>query len=130
MDMPLPISSSAMAANAAQAATLMKALSNENRLLVLCHLIEAEEMAVGELVAKIGLSQSALSQHLSKLRDQGLVTYRREAQSLFYRVCDERAASVLVLLHQIFCPDPDSSLSWKSPIARFKRPRNNSSKGD
>ena len=100
------ISPSEMAAAAADASALMKALSNEHRLLILCHLIEADEMTVGELVTKIGLSQSALSQHLAKLRDEGLVTFRREAQNLFYRVCDERAGSVLVLLHQMFCPSP------------------------
>lgn len=83
----------------------MKALSNEHRLLILCHLIAAGEMHVGELVSKIGLSQSALSQHLARLRAEGLVSFRREAQTLFYRVCDERAASLLMLLQQMFCPD-------------------------
>ena len=116
------ISPSAMAAAASDAAALMKALSNEHRLLILCHLIEEHEMPVGELVAKIGLSQSALSQHLAKLRGQGLVTFRRDAQTLFYRVCDERAASVVLLLHQIFCPDPRSGIAWKSPMAR-KQPQ-------
>ena len=94
-----------MANAAADAAALMKALSNEHRLLILCHLIAEDEMSVGELVARVGLGQSALSQHLAKLRNEGLVTFRRESQTLFYRVCDERAASVLVLLHQMFCPD-------------------------
>lgn len=101
------ISPSDMAAAAGSAAALMKALSNEHRLLILCHLIAEEEMSVGELVSKIGLSQSALSQHLAKLRDEGLVTFRREAQMLFYRVRDERAASVLVVLYRLFCPSPD-----------------------
>ena len=96
-----------MAAAASDAAALMKALSNEHRLLILCHLIAEDEMNVSALVSKIGLSQSALSQHLAKLRDEGLVTFRREAQTLFYRVRDERAASVLVVLQQLFCPAPD-----------------------
>lgn len=96
-----------MAAAAGEAAALMKALSNEHRLLILCHLIAREEMSVGELVSMSGLSQSALSQHLAKLREEGLVIYRREAQTLFYRVRDERAGSVLVVLHQLFCPAPD-----------------------
>lgn len=124
------ISPSEMAAGAADAAALMKAFSNEHRLLILCHLIEAEEMTVGELVSKIGLSQSALSQHLAKLRDDGLVTFRREAQTLFYRVCDERAGGVLVLLHQMFCPKPEDGGSGKSRIAPRKRSRNNRSEGD
>jgi DNA-binding transcriptional ArsR family regulator len=106
-----------MASAAADAAALMKALSNEHRLLILCHLIAEDEMSVGELVARVGLGQSALSQHLAKLRNEGLVTFRRESQTLFYRVCDERAAGVLVLLHQMFCPDPEDGAMWKSPMA-------------
>lgn len=104
---PVTISPSDMAAAAADAAALMKALSNEHRLLILCYLIAEGEMSVGELVSKIGLSQSALSQHLAKLRDEELVTFRREAQTLFYRVHDDRAASVLVVLQRLFCPSPD-----------------------
>lgn len=124
------ISPSQMVAAAADAAALMKVLSNEHRLLILCHLIEEEEISVGELVSKIGLSQSALSQHLARLREQGLVTFRRDAQTLFYRVCDERAASVLVLLRQMFCPDPDAGIVGKSPMARAPSPRDKSPKGD
>jgi DNA-binding transcriptional ArsR family regulator len=119
-----------MAAGAGEAAALMKALSSEHRLLILCHLIAQDEMTVGQLVSEIGLSQSALSQHLAKLREQELVTFRRQAQTLFYRVCDERAASVLLLLHQMFCPDPDSGVMWKSPMARSERPRDKCSNGD
>jgi DNA-binding transcriptional ArsR family regulator len=119
-----------MAAAAADAASLMKALSNEHRLFILCHLIDADEMSVGELVERIGLSQSALSQHLAKLRAEGLVTFRRDAQTLYYRVCDERAASVLVLLHQIFCPDPASGITWKSPMVRIDARQDKKSEGD
>jgi DNA-binding transcriptional ArsR family regulator len=90
---------------AARAAGLMRALSNESRLLVLCHLAESEELAVGELVERIGLTQSALSQHLAKLRDEGLVATRKESQTVFYRICDPRARQVLALLHDLFCPD-------------------------
>lgn len=90
---------------AAQAAALLRSLSNESRLLVLCHLVESGELGVGELVSRIGLSQSALSQHLAKLRDEGLVATRKEAQSVFYRICDPRAHQILALLHDIFCPE-------------------------
>lgn len=124
------ISPSDMAAAASDAAALMKALSNEHRLLILCHLIAADELAVGELALKIGLSQSALSQHLAKLRDQGLVTFRREAQTLFYRVCDERASSVLLLLQQMFCPSPERQPAWESPISGIGRRRDKHQKGD
>ena len=108
---------SELSASAADAARLMKALSNEHRLLILCHLIENDEMSVGALVDEIGLSQSALSQHLAKLRAQGLVSYRRESQTLHYRVCDERAATVILLLYDIFCSDPGSKVR-KTPMAR------------
>jgi DNA-binding transcriptional ArsR family regulator len=101
----LLISPSDMAARAGDAAALMKALSNEHRLLILCYLVEAGELPVGELVERIALSQSALSQHLARLREEGLVSFRREAQTLFYRVSDPRAGQVLELLHAIFCRD-------------------------
>ena len=87
------------------AAALLKAMSNECRLLVLCYLVEGGELSVGQLVERIGLSQSALSQHLAKLREQGLVATRKEAQAIYYRVCDPKAGQVLALLHDLFCPD-------------------------
>lgn len=92
-------------AQAAEAVNLLKALANEPRLLVLCHLAEGQELAVGDLAHKVGLSQSALSQHLAKLREQGLVTTRKEAQTVFYSVSDPKALQVLSLLHDLFCPD-------------------------
>src|SRR5688500_4384364 len=90
---------------AAEAAALMKALSNEHRLLVLCHLVSDEPLTVGELVERVGISQSALSQHLARLRAEGLVTFRRDAQTLHYRIADARAAQVLGLLRDLFCPE-------------------------
>ena len=92
-------------AQARNAAALLKAMSNECRLLVLCYLAEDGELSVGQLVARVGLSQSALSQHLAKLREEGLVATRKEAQTVYYRVCDPRAGQVLALLHDLFCPD-------------------------
>lgn len=90
-------------AHAAEAAQFLKLLANEHRLLVLCHLL-AGERSVGALVEEVGLSQSALSQHLARLRDDGLVTFRRQSQTLFYRVSDARAERVLAILKDIFCP--------------------------
>lgn len=92
-------------AQARNAASLLKAMSNECRLLVLCHLAESGELSVGQLVDRIGLSQSALSQHLAKLREEGLVATRKEAQAVFYRVCDPKAGQLLALLHDLFCPE-------------------------
>jgi DNA-binding transcriptional ArsR family regulator len=92
-------------AQAAGAASLMRALSHEHRLLVLCHLVTAGELSVGQLVQRIGGSQSAMSQHLAKLREEGLVATRKEAQTVFYRIGDPRAEQVLALLHDLFCPE-------------------------
>ncbi len=94
-----------LTAKSEDAAALMRALSNGPRLLVMCHLAAAGELPVGALVERVGLSQSALSQHLAKLRDQGLVTFRRQSQSLYYRIEDPRALRVLELLQDIFCPE-------------------------
>jgi DNA-binding transcriptional ArsR family regulator len=95
---------SGLQANAEEAAQLMKLLANEHRLLVLCHLAERGEMTVGALADAVGLSQSALSQHLALLRDDGLVTFRRQAQTIHYRTADPRAVRLLRALKQIFCP--------------------------
>ena len=94
-----------LAARATDAAALLKALSNERRLLILCHLISQDELAAGALAERVGLSQSALSQHLGRLREQGLVAFRRESQTLFYRVSDPRAGQLIALLRDIFCPE-------------------------
>ncbi len=92
-----------LAANADVAANYLKVLANEHRLLILCHLAEEGEMSVNELADAVGLSQSALSQHLARLREDNLVAFRREAQTLHYRVTDRRAVRVMGVLKQIFC---------------------------
>jgi DNA-binding transcriptional ArsR family regulator len=107
----------ALAGKAAAAANLMKTLSSPHRLLILCHLVTANELPAGELSRRVGLSQSALSQHLAVLREEGLVTYRREAQTLHYRVCDPRAAKVLDLLRSIYCPELEPSAAALEPRA-------------
>jgi DNA-binding transcriptional ArsR family regulator len=89
---------------AAEAARLLKLLANENRLLILCRLVAEREMAVGELADAVDLSQSALSQHLAKMREEGLVATRREAQTVFYRIADPNTRRVLALLKDIYCP--------------------------
>jgi ArsR family transcriptional regulator, virulence genes transcriptional regulator len=89
---------------AAEAASLLRLLANENRLLILCRLAVAGEMSVGDLVDAANLSQSALSQHLARMREDGLLATRREAQTIFYRIADPNAARVLALLKSIYCP--------------------------
>ncbi len=94
---------------AGEAARLLRLIANEKRLLVLCHLVGAGEMNVGDLATVVGLSQSALSQHLAKLRQDGLVATRREAQTIHYRLADAKAARVLELLHELYCRPDDAS---------------------
>jgi DNA-binding transcriptional ArsR family regulator len=84
---------------------LLGALASGPRLLMMCHLAAAGELAVGTLVERVGISQSALSQHLARLREQGLVAYRREGQVLRYRIADPRVLRVLEVLHELYCPE-------------------------
>ncbi|MBD5771744.1 ArsR/SmtB family transcription factor [Marinomonas colpomeniae] len=86
-----------------EAAVFLKALSNQNRLMILCHLIE-EELCVTALNEKLPLSQSALSQHLAILRKDGLVTTRRESQTIYYSLGDNRVKELIQTLHRLFCP--------------------------
>ncbi|NOJ44133.1 ArsR/SmtB family transcription factor [Bradyrhizobium australiense] len=94
-----------LAKQAGDAAQLLKMLANEKRLLILCFLAVRGEMTVGELVGVVKLSQSALSQHLAKLRADGLVEFRRTSQTLHYRVADQRTLRLLRVLKEIFCGD-------------------------
>lgn len=91
-----------MRAHVADAARLLKALSNEKRLMLLCLLVEAER-SVGELNARLDLSQSALSQHLAVLRMDGLVTTRREAQTIYYSLAGGPVQRIIATLHGIYC---------------------------
>ena len=92
-----------LAEQAGEAAKLMKLLANERRLLVLCKLTGAGEMTVGALASAVGLSQSALSQHLSLMRAEGLVKFRRESQTLHYSIADPMAERLLSTLREIYC---------------------------
>lgn len=99
-----PATLAALEAKAAEAARLLRLLANENRLLLLCLLAGEGEMTVGRLAAALGLSQPALSQHLARLRADGLVAARRDAQSMHYRIADPRAARLLDVLRDLSCP--------------------------
>jgi DNA-binding transcriptional ArsR family regulator len=89
---------------AGEAAGLLKLMANENRLLILCRLFIAGEMSVTSLAKAVNLSQSALSQHLAKMRDDGLLATRRDAQTIYYRIADPNAARLLDQLKDIYCP--------------------------
>ena len=99
----------AFEANAVQAANLLRALGNERRLMILCKLVEWGEANVGALSEAVGLSQSALSQHLAKMREEGIVAFRRDSQTIWYRIDDPRTEQLLATLHRLFCrPLPKS----------------------
>jgi len=91
-----------MAEHAADAAGLMKALGNESRLMILC-LLTDQERSVGELNEMISLSQSALSQQLARLREQGIVQTRRESQTIYYSLAPGPADQIIHLLHDLYC---------------------------
>lgn len=94
--------------NAQEVAAILKQLSNPFRLMILCCLSESE-LTVGDLNLRIDLSQSALSQHLAKLRDSNIVTTRREAQTIFYRIANPTIEELLRVLHEKFCRDTQST---------------------
>ncbi len=96
---------SLMADRAQEAEDLLKRMANKNRLMVLCVLAEGGELSVGQLNEKVPLSQSALSQHLSVLREAGLVKTRRESQTIYYTLGDVRAEIILQSLYKVFCED-------------------------
>lgn len=89
---------------AAKAAALLRGIGNEHRLLVLCLLIAEGEMSVSSLLKYVSLSQSALSQHLARMREEGLVTYRRDAQTLYYRIDNPDVEKIIATLKAIYCP--------------------------
>ena len=89
---------------AEKAETFLKALANKHRLMVLCELHHGER-SVGTLMDAVGLSQSALSQHLAKLREDSLVVTRRDAQTIYYALANEDASRVMAVLYELFCSD-------------------------
>lgn len=99
---PTPVSALQMRTHAGEATQLLKALANERRLMILCLLSEGEH-SVGELHGQLDLSQSALSQHLAVLRQDGLVTTRREAQVIHYGLADGPARRIVETLHDLYC---------------------------
>ena len=93
-----------MQRNAGKAEALLKQLANANRLMVLCHLVMGEQ-TVGDLSMAVGISQSALSQHLAKMREAGLVEAQKRGQMVYYRLSSMEAQALLSVLHVMFCRD-------------------------
>lgn len=106
--------------NAPQVEKLLKLLAHRGRLMVLCNLMEGERSA-GDLESVAKLSQSALSQHLAKLREEKIVATRRDAQRIYYRLADERTRTILSCLTQTFanelCPEPKVEAFAEAPVA-------------
>lgn len=100
---PTRIDSRALQAKAGQVADLLRTLANDRRLLILCTLVECGEATVGCLAKEVELSQSALSQHLARMREEGIVAFRRDAQTLWYRIADARVEVLLATLHRLYC---------------------------
>jgi ArsR family transcriptional regulator len=88
---------------AAEVADVLRALANERRLMILCKLVEWGEGNENALAKAVGLSQSALSQHLARMREEGLVTFRRESQTVWYRIADPRIEQLFATLHRLYC---------------------------
>lgn len=89
-------------------AAILKSLGNQRRLMILCELARCGEASVNALADAVGLSQSALSQHLGRLREAGLVGFRRESQTLWYFIADPRVERLMVHLYELFCA-PDNA---------------------
>ncbi|HCM48444.1 MAG TPA: ArsR family transcriptional regulator [Colwellia sp.] len=90
--------------NTTEVAAILKKSSNPYRLIILCYLSN-NELTVGDLNQRIDLSQSALSQHLAKLRESNIVKTRRESQTIFYRIANPKIEELLRVLHEKFCSD-------------------------
>jgi ArsR family transcriptional regulator, virulence genes transcriptional regulator len=96
------ISVEAMQIAADQASDLLKALANRHRLMIICQLIDAER-SVGELAAFLGIRDSTVSQHLALLRKDGLVTARRDGQTIWYQISSGPAREVVKTLYRVYC---------------------------
>ncbi|WP_248305918.1 metalloregulator ArsR/SmtB family transcription factor [Devosia sp. MC1541] len=97
-----PMDMAALEPRAEEAAQLLTAMANPKRLLVLCNLLH-QERSVSDLAKLVGLEQSPLSQHLSKLRASGLVKTRRDGQTIYYRLSSENVTRLLTTLYEIYC---------------------------
>lgn len=92
--------------SAADVSDLLKLLGHPDRLMVLCQL-KFGEQSVGELSKNLGIKQSPLSQHLARMRHEGVVTARRDAQTMFYSIADPKVAQVITVLYDLYCTQDD-----------------------
>ena len=100
-----PMDPAELEVRATEAEAFLRSLASRHRLMILCSLIEGE-MQVSDLLRRLGLTQSNLSQHLAKLREEGLVATRREGTAIYYRIGSDRVQPILAELYRLFCaPD-------------------------
>ncbi len=114
-----------LARKAEQVEGFLKAMASQHRLVILCELHKGE-ISVTPLQKAVGLNQSSLSQHLARLRADGLVNTRRESQTIYYSLADDSVASVIALLHDLFCgakslPRPAKKVTGKKSTKRAAR---------
>jgi len=95
-----------MKAQAGDAAGFLKNLANPNRLMILC-LLSQGELCVSNIQSHLDISQTALSQHLARLREEGIVTYRRDHRTLYYSILNPHVAEIVGVLYDIYCPKKD-----------------------
>jgi DNA-binding transcriptional ArsR family regulator len=104
---------------AEKAEAFLKAFANKHRLMILCQLHQGEH-SVGSLMKSVGLSQSALSQHLAKLREDGLVVTRRDAQTIYYTLASDDAARIIAVLYDLFCAQTPAQSQSEASKAKGK----------
>ena len=104
-----------MEAAADRASDLLKALSNRHRLLIICQLIDGER-SVGDLAEFLGLRDSTVSQHLALLRKDGLVSARRDAQTIYYSIASDPAREILTTLYHVYCTPRTARASQKKAM--------------
>jgi len=114
MDRPGPaaLDPAELEARAAEAEAFLRSLASRHRLMILCSLLDGE-VPVGELVRRLGLTQSNLSRHLANLREEGLVATRREGTVIHYRIASDRVRPILAELYRLFCTPPQKAPSGK-----------------
>src|ERR1700739_1863363 len=111
----MKIDSATMELAADQASDLLKALANRHRLLIICQLIDGER-SVGDLAEFLGLRDSTVSQHLALLRRDGLVSARRDAQTIYYSIASDAAREILTALYRVYCAPSNGKASQKKTM--------------
>lgn len=105
MNVESPFDAAALDTRAAEAAEFLKSLANKHRLMILCALVDGER-SVSQLVAKLGISQPNTSQHLLRLKAEGLIATRRDGAVIYYRLANAQVRPMIETLYALFCPTP------------------------